>query len=156
MATKGYSAFRKSKHYWNLTIRLFTIISRTLVGWVLPLCREAVCIFYSPSQLRKLILGIITKTILFWINSRDDYLIVRILLGVMANVLDCSPKVSEFEPQSFYYLHLCTNSNGNDMNLLISQLSIKYYHFCSTRMSMELLATKFDMPLNKETKPKNS
>ena len=34
--------------YW-LT-RLFSVISRTLVGGcVLPLCREAVGVFYSPS-----------------------------------------------------------------------------------------------------------
>ena len=39
-AMKGYS---KPQCCWNLTIRLFSIISRTLVGGdVLPLCREAV------------------------------------------------------------------------------------------------------------------
>ena len=37
------------QHYWNLTIRLFSVIFRTLVGWgVLPLCREAVGVFYRP------------------------------------------------------------------------------------------------------------
>ena len=43
----------KLQHYWNLTIRLFSVIFRTLVGsiGVLPLCREAVSVFYTPSQL---------------------------------------------------------------------------------------------------------
>ena len=41
----------KLQHYWNLTIRLFSVISRTLVAGVLPFCREAVGVFYSPSQL---------------------------------------------------------------------------------------------------------
>ena len=29
----GYSAFPKTPHYWNLTIRLFNVLSRTLVDW---------------------------------------------------------------------------------------------------------------------------
>ena len=37
------------QYYWNLTIRLFSVISRTLVGWELPLCRDAASVFYSPS-----------------------------------------------------------------------------------------------------------
>ena len=39
------------QHYWSLTIGLLTVISRTLVGGVLPLCREVVSVFYSPSRL---------------------------------------------------------------------------------------------------------
>ena len=39
-------------HYWNLTIRLFNVISWILVG-VLPLCRDAVGVFYRPSRLVK-------------------------------------------------------------------------------------------------------
>ena len=49
MAMKGYSTFPKLQHSWNLTIRLFSVISRTLVRGVLPLCRGAVSVFYSPS-----------------------------------------------------------------------------------------------------------
>ena len=51
MAGKGYSAFPKLQHYWSLTIRLFSVISRTLFGGFLTLCREAVSVFYSPSWL---------------------------------------------------------------------------------------------------------
>ena len=44
----------KFQYNWNLTIRLFSIISRTLVGGVLPLCREAVSLlFYDSSRLGK-------------------------------------------------------------------------------------------------------
>ena len=41
------------QHSWNLNIRLFNIISRILVegGGVLPLCRDAAGLFYSPSWL---------------------------------------------------------------------------------------------------------
>ena len=35
MAIKKYSAFPKAQHYWNLTIRLFSVISRTLIGGVI-------------------------------------------------------------------------------------------------------------------------
>ena len=39
-------------HYWNLTIRLFSVISRILVVvGVLCIGREAVGVFYSPSRL---------------------------------------------------------------------------------------------------------
>ena len=51
MATKGYSAFPKLQHYWSLTIRLFSVIYKTLFGGVLPPCSEAVNVFYSPSRL---------------------------------------------------------------------------------------------------------
>ena len=36
---------------WTLTIRLFSVIYRTLVGGVLPLCREAVGVFCSSGRL---------------------------------------------------------------------------------------------------------
>ena len=41
----------KLQHYWSLTIRLFSVISRTIVGGILLLCRDAVGVFYSPSWL---------------------------------------------------------------------------------------------------------
>ena len=55
MAMKGYSTFPKAPALLDLTIRLFSVISRTLVGGgVLPLCRGAVGVFYSPSWLGNL------------------------------------------------------------------------------------------------------
>ena len=45
----------KVQHYWNLTIRLFSIISRTLEGGVLLLCRDAVGVFCSPSQMNQIV-----------------------------------------------------------------------------------------------------
>ena len=55
---KGYSAFAKAQHYWNLTIWLFNVIIRTLIGGgVLPFCRDEVGIFYSPNQLDNLLVG---------------------------------------------------------------------------------------------------
>ena len=39
----------KLQHYWNFNIRLLSVISRILVAGVLPLCREAVGVYYSPS-----------------------------------------------------------------------------------------------------------
>ena len=39
----------KHQHYWSLTIRLFSVISRhSLEG--LPFCRDKVGVFYRPSQ----------------------------------------------------------------------------------------------------------
>ena len=46
--------WRGTLHYWNLTVRLFSVISRKLIGeGFLLLCRDAVSVFYSPSQLGK-------------------------------------------------------------------------------------------------------
>ena len=44
MARKGTPHSPKLKHYWILTIRLFSVISRTLVGEVLPLCMGKTCL----------------------------------------------------------------------------------------------------------------
>ncbi len=42
----------KPQHYWNLTIRLFGVIYRKLVGGgILLLCRDATGVFYSHSRL---------------------------------------------------------------------------------------------------------
>ena len=52
---RGAPHFPKLQHHWNLIIRLFSVISRTLIGRgeVLPLCRGAVGVFYRPSRLSK-------------------------------------------------------------------------------------------------------
>ena len=44
----------KLQHYWNLTIRLFSVLSRTLVGVVSPFCKEEVRVFSSVCRLGKL------------------------------------------------------------------------------------------------------
>ena len=56
----------RPQHYWDLTIRLFSVISRTLVvgEGVLPRCREAVGVFYSPSRLSKILFD------LMWLLSQ--------------------------------------------------------------------------------------
>ena len=46
----------KPQHHWNLIICLLSVISRTLIGGVLPLCKGAVSVFYSPSRLGNLLL----------------------------------------------------------------------------------------------------
>ena len=51
MAIKGYSASPKPQYYWSLTVRMFSVISKTFVGGDLPLCREAVGVFYRVSRL---------------------------------------------------------------------------------------------------------
>ena len=51
MAMKGYPYFPKLQHNWSHTITLFHIISRTFIREVLPLGRDAVGVFYSPSWL---------------------------------------------------------------------------------------------------------
>ena len=50
-------------------------------------------------------------TILYlWINSSR---------GVMVKAMDCGIGVSEFELQSCYCVHFCTNTLGKGMNPLI-------------------------------------
>ena len=53
----------KLQHYWNLTIRLFSVIYSGHSGGegVLPLCREAVGIFYSPNRLGDFILELLNQ-----------------------------------------------------------------------------------------------
>ena len=42
----------KLQHYWNLNIRLSSVISGTTgKGFFLPLCRGAVGVFYNPSRM---------------------------------------------------------------------------------------------------------
>ena len=48
MAMKGYLHSPKLQHYWNLAIRLFSVIFRTLEGGVLLFCKDAVSISLQP------------------------------------------------------------------------------------------------------------
>ena len=50
---RGIPHFPKLQHHWCLTIRLFRVISWTLIGGVLLLCRKAIGVFYRPSRLGK-------------------------------------------------------------------------------------------------------
>ena len=57
----------KLQHCLNLTIRLFSVISRTLVrGGVLPLCRGAVSVFYSPSWLGNCVVVFSGRNVRLW------------------------------------------------------------------------------------------
>ena len=47
----------KHQHYCSLTIGLFSVNSRTLIGGVLLLSRDAVGVFYCPSRLGKYLLA---------------------------------------------------------------------------------------------------
>ena len=40
---------QKFQHYWSLTVWLFSVISRILIGEILPLCKDAVGVFYIHS-----------------------------------------------------------------------------------------------------------
>ena len=51
MVIKGYSHSPKLQHYWNLTIRLFSVISKILIEGVLLFYRDAISVFWSPSRL---------------------------------------------------------------------------------------------------------
>ena len=52
----------KLQHYWSLTIRLFYVISGILFGRVLPLCRDAVSVYYSFSQMSPISIMTIRKS----------------------------------------------------------------------------------------------
>ena len=53
---------RIPQHHWNLTIRLFSVISRTLVEGVLPLCKGAVDVFNCSIQLGNLSFWVAPKS----------------------------------------------------------------------------------------------
>ena len=57
MKIKWYSAFPKLQLKWSSTIPLFSVTSRTLVGGVLLLWRDAVVIFCRPSRLGHIQIG---------------------------------------------------------------------------------------------------
>ena len=51
--------------------------------------------------------------------------------GWVANMLDWDIIVSDFEFQSYYYIHFWTNTLRKIMNLLSPQLLVKLYYYCS-------------------------
>ena len=104
MVMKGCPHSPKPQHHWNLTIRLFSVISRTLVWWGLtPLQRCSRCIL-QPQPIKQ---------------SEEK--------GVIVKVLDCSLKLPELHLQSHYYVHFRTSTLENSMN----PLSLPYYESSS-------------------------
>ena len=116
MAMKGYSTFPKAPALQDLTIRFFSVISRTLVvGGGLPLCRGAVSVFYSPSRLGKILF--------FSANVTRDFLIS--ILFLICKLRDCTSaagiKVDEFKLQSWYYIHFSKYFLWKEMDRLFLQ-----------------------------------
>ena len=95
MAMNGTPNFPKLQHYWNLTIRLFRIISRTHVArGVLFLCREAVGVFYNPSRQgnlkNEIYVYVPSSKPIFWIRTfgiKKSRVITSDFLGLDKN--DC-------------------------------------------------------------------
>ena len=50
MAMKRYSAFSKAQAYWNLTTRLFSVISRTLIGVGFHRLAEMLSVYSATSS----------------------------------------------------------------------------------------------------------
>ena len=74
----------KLRHHRNLTIRLFNVIFRTLVsvyvcGGSYTLCRGAVSVFYSPSRLSKVWLGLVLWHINhYWLFNAESCFYINI------------------------------------------------------------------------------
>ena len=51
MTIKGTLHSPKPQYYWSFTTRLVNVLSRALVGEVLPFCRDAVGVYYSLHRL---------------------------------------------------------------------------------------------------------
>ena len=66
----------KLQQYLNLNIRLFSVISRTLVGGVLPHGRDTVGVFYSPSRLSKVpvLVDSANNKLLPWLLSKKVFM----------------------------------------------------------------------------------
>ena len=75
---RGTSHSLNLQHYWSFTIRLFSVISRTLIGWEeLPLCREAVSVFYSLSWLGHPIRERMTKIKLYLSSKLMSFMLIQ-------------------------------------------------------------------------------
>ena len=71
---RGTSHSPKFQHHWNLTIRLFSVTSRTLVGGG----GLTVSVFYSPSRLGKISLGFVE--FIYTFNRAKNRLLLLLLL----------------------------------------------------------------------------
>ena len=85
----------KFQHFWNFTIRLFRVISTTVVGEVLSLRSDAVGVFYSLSRLdtqayfcTKINPFFVWKSIVFLISRTDTRYTYRLLTLVVLNLQD--------------------------------------------------------------------
>ena len=97
----------KLQHCWNLTIRLFSVISRILIGrgGLTPLQRSSRCILQPQPTGQKI-----------WIE-RSPKISRGSLCSIVVKVLNCN--IREFKLQSCYYIHFWTNALGKDANSLI-------------------------------------
>ena len=129
MAMKGYSAFPKAPA--SLEPHHQIVRSRTLVGGVLPLCRSAVDVFYSPSRLGNLhlswfvLFGLVLRYInYYWLSNAKSGLFVYIRYiwgarGVMVIVveMDTATRVQILDETDS--ISHSTNTLGKGMNPII-------------------------------------
>ena len=80
MAIKGYFAFPNAPVLLELHHQMFSVISRILIGGgVLPLCRGAVSVFYSPSQLGKKRILLMYIYINIWRKNFDEQISPKVI-----------------------------------------------------------------------------
>ena len=125
MAIKGYSAFPKFQHYWNLTIRLFSVKNRTLI-WVgvgsYPSAEKQSVYSTAPANwamygfkyfyLIQIIcthLDAFKYSYLIQIISPQFGCFQVFLSNIIFKLQPCGLKEIKF--QSYYYIHFQTNNH---------------------------------------------
>ena len=121
---KGYSKF-------SIIIRLFSVISGHSLGGVLPLCRGAVGVFYSPSRLGN------------YSNDFTRRMQRELVILTCGNVFLCSP--SSLQSPSpvgwgciIHRMHLCRwvrpspHSSTSVMDMTLNNLMLELWRMQST------------------------
>ena len=120
----------KLQHYWSLTIRLFNAKSRTHVGCVWYLCRDAVGVFYQPSWLGLYIQGSPQNVI-----CGENKLLVRCLSNINKSNQN-KQKITYRTPLHSIYIYLLIYlSNALSVSVSLS-LSLYIYIFWPTYLSL--------------------
>ena len=100
MAIKGYCAFLKPHHHWNLTIRLFSVISRTLIGgWSYPSAEVQSVYSTAPTDG-----AIIVWNLMFFFSFYDKYTYLCFHHYVLVDVFFSVHKATESAEMKCYYI----------------------------------------------------
>ena len=142
---RGTLQSSKLRHYWSFPIKLFTVMSRTFAVGILPLCKDALSVFYCSSRLGYclkesidiLLIKMILKTAFNFSYIQMIY-IRRITVAV--NMLDCSIIICKFwTPTVFIFgkgMNFFFPSYGLNRFNAISNVLAYFCRACSLSLSL--------------------
>ena len=115
----------KLQHYWSHTIILFRVIPRTLVGGVLPLCRDAVRILRNYTRFKHFIVCV---CVCVCVSDKTCKLLIKTLFYKSINLISLNCVKSLLKEQSYKVFYGNKDDVSQSVNIFMEIVKISEWN----------------------------